>query len=87
MEVGLKIKDLLQFLEKEGLTIPFLENIENQNLTINDVIFNNYNGFSKRKFIDDYIDNIEVAIPKEGGRILKSKQNDEITLSGVNFKK
>ncbi len=54
---------------------------------INDVIFNNYNGYSKGKFVDDSIDNVEVAVPKEGGRILQSKQNDEITLSGVNFKK
>ena len=77
---------MLEFLEKEGFTIPLLENFKNRNLTVNDVIFNNFNGFYKGRFIDDYINNIEVAVPKDG-RLLKSRQNDDVTLSGVNFTK
>ena len=87
VEVGVKIKDLLISLESEGFTIPFLENLANQNMTINDLIFSNFNGFSKGKFIDDYINNIDVAIPKEGGRLLKTQQIIDVSLSGINLKK
>ena len=85
VEPGVKIKEIFQFLEKYELTIPKLENYKFTDLSINDIYFNNFFGSNEGSFIDDLVEEITVAIPRNE-RILKLKQNDDLTMTGLNLK-
>lgn len=85
VEPGVKIIEILQFLEKYELTIPKLENYKFTDLTINDIYFNNFFGSNEGSFIDDLVEEITVVIPRNE-RILKLKQNDDLTMTGLNLK-
>lgn len=85
VEPGAKISEILKFLDKYELTIPKLENYKHTDLTINDIYFNNYYGFNEGKFVDDLVDEITVAIPRNE-KVLKLKQNDDLTQTGLNLK-
>jgi hypothetical protein len=85
VQPGIKLSDLFVALDKEGYTIPRLENYKFTNLTIRDVLFNNYYSFIDGEFIDNLLNQITVIIPK-GNKYLKLKQNDDIILSDLNLK-
>lgn len=85
VEPGVRIYTLLTFLEKFNLTIPQLENYKFTSLKICDVLFNNFYGFNRGKFVDDIIKEITVVTPNEQ-KILNLKQTDDLTLTGINLK-
>jgi hypothetical protein len=85
VEPGIKITDLINFLKQYNCTIPKLENYKYTNLTIREVLFNNYYNFIDGKFIDYLVNQITVIIPK-GNRFLRLKQNDDINFSDLNLK-
>lgn len=85
LEPGVRIFNLLTFLDKFNLTIPALENYKFSTLTISDVLFNNFYSFNQGKFIDDLIHEVLIVTPKNN-KILNFKQNDDLTLTGLNMK-
>src|SRR5690606_27220639 len=85
LEPGVKIFNILNFLEKFNLTVPELENYKFSTLSIGDVLFNNFYSFSEGKFLDDIIHETLVVTPK-GNKILELKQTDDLTLTGLNLK-
>jgi hypothetical protein len=85
VEPGIKLSDLLIYLEKYNCTIPKLENYKYSELTVRDVLFNNYYNFIDGQFIDKLINQITLIIPK-GTRYLRLKQNDDLYLSDLNLK-
>jgi hypothetical protein len=85
LEPGVRIFNLLTFLEKFNLTIPALENYKFSTLTIGDILFNNFYSFNQGKFIDDAINEVLIVTPKNN-KILNLKQNDDLTLTGLNMK-
>jgi hypothetical protein len=85
VEPGAKISEILEYLEKHNLTIPRLANYKHTDLVINDIYFNNYFGFNQGKFIDNIVEEITIAIPRNE-RLLKLKQNDDLTMTGLNLK-
>ena len=89
VQPGIKIKDLLNKLEENGYTLSFFEDNSqyyDSKLIMNDILFNNYNGNNNGKIIDNYIQNIKVVIPYNQ-TTLNVRQNDDMTLSGLNLKK
>jgi len=85
IEPGVKIFNLLTFLEKFNLTIPKLENYKFSKLSIGDILNNNFYSFNDGKFIDEIVKEVLVATPRKN-RILSFKQNDDLTLTGLNMK-
>jgi hypothetical protein len=85
VEPGVKLSDLLIYLEKFNCTIPKLENYKYSDITVRDVLYNNYYNFIDGQFIDKLFNQITVIIPK-GTKYLRLKQNDDLNLSDLNLK-
>jgi hypothetical protein len=85
VEPGVKLSDLIIYLSKYGYTIPKLEMYQQSELTVRDVLFNNYYNFIDGDFIDNIINQLTVIIPR-GNRFMKLKQNDDLNLSDLNLK-
>jgi len=85
IEPGVKIKDLLEYLSSYKLTIKELEFYKYTELTISDIIYNNYYSFIDGNFIDEKIEEITVIVPNKQ-EALKLKQANDIILSCANLK-
>lgn len=85
LEPGVKIKEILDYLKPHGLTISELEEYKFSELTISDIIYNNYYSFINGKFIDEKIDEITVVVPNKQDA-LKLKQTNDFILSCANLK-
>jgi len=72
-------------IEKFNLTVPALENYKFSTFTIGDILFNNFYALNNGRFIDEEIKEILVCTPR-GSRVLNFKQNDDLTLTGLNLK-
>lgn len=83
LEPGVKIFHLLTFLEKFSLTIPQLEYYKFSNLSIGDILFNNFYSFNEGKFLDYLIKEVTVVTPRN--KVMNLKQNDDLTLTGLNL--
>ena len=80
VESGIKIKDLLNYLKCKGYTIKELEEYYDSNLSLNDVLFNNYYGWNVRNCIEEYY----VITPKEE-KIFNFRHFCDFTKNHINF--
>ena len=85
VEPGVKIKDILEYLKQYDLTISEFEIYQFSNLTISDILYNNYFSFLKGKFIDEKIEEITVVVPNKQ-EALRLKQSNDFILSCANLK-
>ncbi len=85
IEPGVKVKTLLEYLNQYHLTISELESNKLSELTISDIIYNNYYSFFEGKFLDEKIEEITVIVPNRQ-EALKLRQANDFLLSCVNLK-
>ena len=80
VESGIKIKELLEYLNSKGYTIKELEEYSESSLTVNDVLFNNYYGWNVKNCIEEYY----VITPKEE-KIFNFRHFCDFTKNHINF--